>query len=54
MGDWNLDEDSISKWKYMQHCKSKMPGFCYNAWQILGIQTILSKTNGVGDTKYNI
>ena len=25
MDDWNLDENLLSKWHYLQHCKSKMP-----------------------------
>ena len=27
MDDWNLDEESLSKWQYLQHCKFTIPNF---------------------------
>ena len=40
--DWNLDEKSIGKWYYLQHCKSTIPPKNYNKWRIIF---------SVGDTK---
>jgi len=45
MDDWVLDEKLISKWQYLQHCKSIMPKIVYKEWQIL-----VSLKFNVGDT----
>ena len=35
MDDWNANEKSLSKWPYLQHCKSIMPKYVNKEWQIL-------------------
>ena len=42
MDDWNLDENLLSKWQYLQHCKSIIPPKNYKEWQImLGWHSVL-------------
>ena len=45
MDDWNLDEKTLGKWQFLQHCKSIIPKKTYKEWQI-----ILGLTFRVGDT----
>ena len=33
--DWNLDENPLSKWLHLQHCKSIMPQFFKKEWQTM-------------------
>ena len=35
MGDWNLDEKSLGKWQYLQHCKSLIPPKIYKEQQTM-------------------
>ena len=66
MDDWKLDEKSLSKWQYLQHCKPRIIKSSYKEQQILsgyhlvlvtlhrGLQLVLSKTIRLGDSKYHI
>ena len=47
MDDWNLDENLLSKWQYLQHCKSIMPIIFYKEWwMILGFHLLLVTLHG--------
>jgi hypothetical protein len=35
MDDPKLDGKFLSKWQFMQHCKSLMPKLLYKEWQIM-------------------
>ena len=60
MDDYNMDENSLSKWQWLQHWKSIMPSlFLHKEWKIrivlvilhMRLQFVLSKANRLGDTK---
>ena len=47
MDDWNVDEESLSKWQQLQHCKFVMPKYLYKKWQIiLGSHLVLVTRHG--------
>ena len=35
MDDWNSEEQSLGKWRYLQHYKSIIPQSFYKEWQIM-------------------
>ena len=49
MYDWNLDENSLSKWRFLQHCQSQMSKKVPQRTEKDVMLTI-----NVGDTKYNM
>jgi hypothetical protein len=33
--DWDLDENPLSKWQLLEHCKYVMPKIFYKEWQLM-------------------
>ena len=47
MDVWDLDENPLSKWQTLEHCKSIMPKLFYNEWQLmLGLHFVLVILHG--------
>ena len=49
-GSWMIEgwmENSLSKWRYLQHCSPKTPKVFYNEWQILlGLHLVWATLHG--------